>query len=203
MFNLLYIKHAISKNMKKNTFTLVLMLILFALTGYGHTNQNLNPFLNIWGTDDFISKEGRFSVTPPSGYPKFVHEVNNRPSDAGTLEIHQYSSDKERSTCMVAYYDLPQSLFQSKSIEQMLKDGRDGAVSGGTLEKEKAITVNGYSGLSVYVTVANGGKTIYARSDFVIAKPRMYNYLFLSMDESDLYKDDVKNFFNSFNIQKN
>jgi hypothetical protein len=190
--------------MKKNTFALVLMVGLFVLRGYCAVNQNVNFLQGISLTDDtFTSKEGRFSFIPPVGFDKFNFEKRPKKTDAGDLEIHQYSSNLARGTCLIAYYDLPESLFQSKSIQKMLEDGRDGSIknANAVLDKESAITVDGYAGLSFYAHIKNGDKIIYTRSDFVIAKPRLYNYLYLSLDESELYKTDVKNFFKSFHIQ--
>src|SRR3954469_15304509 len=69
---------------------------------------------------DFVSAEGRFTVTTPVGFEKFAFEKRPRKTDSGDLEINQYSADMDRGTCMMAFYDLPDSLFQTKTIRKML-----------------------------------------------------------------------------------
>lgn len=68
------------------------------------------------------------------------------------------------------------------------------------LKHDDAVSVDGFPGRSIYVQVKNGDNTIYARSVFVIANGRIYNYLFLSLDETQLSRADVKGYFDSFHI---
>jgi hypothetical protein len=178
--------------MKKHPLLIALLLAAFVLTGYG---QKAEPF---------TSTDGRFSFIPPTGYTAFVFEQRSRTTETGDLEIHQYSKNLARGSCMIAFYDLPESVFQSKTIQKLLEDGRDGGVKNvnGVLDKEVAITVDGYPGLSIYLQVKKGEQTFYIRSDFVVAKPRMYNYLYLSLDKAEFDKADIKEFFGSFHITK-
>jgi hypothetical protein len=105
---------------------------------------------------------------------------------------------------MMAYYDLPESLFQRKSTEQILADGRDRAVRSmrATVKKEESISVDGYPGLSFLMQFPDNENTVYVRAGLVIAQPRAYNYLYLALNESELNKNDVKNYFKSFRIIK-
>jgi hypothetical protein len=188
--------------MKTNLLLLVLLWTILTVTGLAQATDSSSDTLS--KDNNFVSQSGKFRVTLPSGFTKLNFSTRSNATDAGTLQINQYGQDLARGTCMIAYYDLPESLFQTKGLATMLEDGVAGAIkqAQATLTKKEEITVDGFSGRSIYVKIENNGKTIYARSVFVIAKPRMYNYLFLSLDEAELYKADVKNFFSSFHIEK-
>lgn len=177
--------------MKKYVFA-ILMFGLLVLGAYGQTST------------PFVSKEGGFRATPPVGFDKFDFEKVTQPADTGDLILNQYSSNLDRGTCMMVYYDLSESVFQTKSIQQMLEDGRDGAVkkTGGTLQRSEPVTIDGNPGLSVYLSVKNGESMIYARMDLVVVKPRIYNFLYISVDQAELSKTDVKDFFRSVRLQK-
>jgi hypothetical protein len=192
------------ENMKK-TLMIVLILTIAVLNGYGFESYRMNFLPGIFQTGNtFTSKEGRFSATPPTGFSDFKFSSRVNPTDAGDITINQYLQNLDRGTCLMSYYDFPESLFQRKTIQKMLTDGRDQAVKNmnATVKKEDSITVDGNSGLSLVVEIPKDGKMIYARVDFIIAKPRVYNYLYLSYDQAEINKTDVKNFFKSFHVLK-
>lgn len=189
--------------MKKNIFVALLITVFLTLQAYSYNTYN-SFLISELQDETFTSEEGKFSVIPPTGFGKFEYSERRNTTDAGEIVVRQYSQSSDRNTCIIAFYDIPESLFQTKSIEKMLEDGRDGALarSKGILDKETAITVDGNPGISFYSHIETQNGTVYARSDYVIAKPRVYNYLYLSLMELELHKNDVKNFFSSFHIQK-
>jgi len=152
--------------------------------------------------NNLSSKLGRFSVALPTGFGAFTF-VNPKRNDPGDPLINQYSSDASRGTWMIAYYDISASVLAAKTAQQILNEGRDGAVkgaAGAVLKRDDAVTVDGFPGRSFYVEIPNSGQPIYARFVYILSKSRVYNYLFLSTDESELYKPDVKKYFDSFHI---
>ena len=148
------------------------------------------------------SKLGRFSVVLPTGFGPFTF-VNPPKTTAEDPQINQYSSDSSRGTWMIAYYDISAQVMAAKTTQQILNEGRDGAVKGVTgavLKRDDAVTVDGFPAKSFYVEIPNSGKPIYARFVYILSKSRVYNCLFLSTDEAELYKPDVKKYFDSFHI---
>ncbi|HEY2846367.1 MAG TPA: hypothetical protein VGI80_01035 [Pyrinomonadaceae bacterium] len=153
--------------------------------------------------NNLSSKLGRFAVTLPAGFGPYTFTEQKKTSDGDdNMVINQYSSDGKRGTWMIGYYDLSAKLLADKTTQKILDDAQDGSVKAvsGSLKRDDAITVDGFPGKSFYVEIVNGDKTIYARDVFVLAKLRVYNFLFLSVDESELYKPDVKKYFDSFHI---
>jgi hypothetical protein len=173
--------------------------LLFAF-GVAASAQEPDP-----GTVDannvLTSKAGRFSVSLPAGSPAPKVSANVQKTDSGDMTIVQYSADGKTGTWIVGYYDVPPKVLEKKTVEQALEDGRDGSVkaTNGKLIRDAAITVEGNPGRSIYIELS-GENTIYARSDFVFVKGRMYNYLYLSTVESELSTPYVKKFFDSFHI---
>src|SRR5260221_11092680 len=148
--------------MKTNAVALTLVIAVFVLSGYGQTGS------------PFTSKEGRFTAVAPAGFDKFEFKKNDDATASDGVTINQYSMDLGRGTCMMAYFDVPDSVFQSKSVQKILEDGRDGAVNKAkaVLDDQENITLDGYPGLSMNAHITSDKFVIYARVIFVLAKPR-------------------------------
>lgn len=172
-----------------------LTLLMFAVGLFAATFPGQKP-----GGDTgnkLTSTEGRFSILLPANFEPYAFESRK----SGALLINEYSASAERGTWTVAYYDVSPSIFQKFTVQQVLDASRDGTVKSGVLKREDAITVNGLPGRSVVSQDKSGEHILYSRSVFVIDKPRIYNYLFLSLDKAELDKPDIKKFFDSFTVK--
>ncbi|MFL6373892.1 MAG: hypothetical protein ACJ73D_04410, partial [Pyrinomonadaceae bacterium] len=140
---------------------LFLLILIFAIAVLQATAQDADRGV-IDANNNLSSKLGRFSVALPSGFVAFTF-VNPPQKDSGDVLINQYSSDANRGTWMIAYYDLPAKVLAAKTTQQLLDDVRDGAVKGpgGVLKRDDAITVDGFPGKSFYVEVPKSGHVIY------------------------------------------
>ena len=204
------------------TYALALPFISFGLVLSGHSRAQqtvieeryamaaVNPnkpwpppeaLLTQAGTP-FSSKEGRFSIILPSGFPAFKYQKQTTPTAVGDIVLNSYNSETPRGACAVMYSDFPAATFEGRSAQKILEDGRDAALKAvnGTLEKEKSTTVQGFPALTIYWSTSNQGKSFYSRFDFVLVQPRAYQIGYISYDKNDLDKPDIQTYFKSFRL---
>ena len=55
--------------------------------------------------------------------------------------------------------------------------------------------------MTVYATAVSQGKTIYARYQLVLVRPRAYQILYLAYDRAGLDRPEVKAYFKSFRFE--
>ncbi|HEX8844012.1 MAG TPA: hypothetical protein VF791_05185 [Pyrinomonadaceae bacterium] len=151
----------------------------------------------------YSSKEGRFSITLPAGFQTFRHKAQTQPTAVGDIEVNMYNSDSPSGACIVSYSDYPPATFQGRSPQQILEDGRDGALKtvNGILEKQKTMTVQGHQGLSFYGTAKAGNSQIYFRFDYVFVQPRVYQIGYLTYQRAVLDSPAAQDYFKSFRIE--
>jgi hypothetical protein len=151
----------------------------------------------------FSSKEGRFSITLPPGFPAFGHTQTTQTTSAGKIELHSYQAETSIGGCAVMYSDFPPASFQGRSAQKMLEDGSAGALKNvnGTLEKQEFTTVQGYPALKMYGSGKSGETTFYVRFHFVLARPRAYQIGYLAYDRADLDKPAIKAYLESFHVE--
>ena len=150
----------------------------------------------------FSSEKGRFTIKLPTGFPAFQEKVQSQPSAVGNIELHIFSSETTRGACITGYSDYPAVTFQGRSAQQMLEDGRDGALKSvnGTLEKQKSITIQGHPGLSISGSTMMGNRQVYFRFDYVLVEPRFYQVGFLGYDKAGFEGPEILDYFKSFRI---
>ncbi|HYJ46189.1 MAG TPA: hypothetical protein VEV81_06210 [Pyrinomonadaceae bacterium] len=158
--------------------------------------------LSVQTSPPFSSEKGLFTIKLPTGFPAFQEKVQAQPTSVGDIELHIFSSETASGACIAGYSDYPSATFQGRSTQQMLEDGRDGALKSvnGTLEKQKSITVQGYPGLSIYGSAMMGNKQVYFRFDYLLVQPRFYQIGFLGYDKTRFEGPEVTDYFKSFQI---
>jgi len=128
----------------------------------------------------FSSKEGRFSIRLPAGFPALKESVSNQTTDVGVVELHMFSSGNLRGACIISYSDFPPQSFHGRNAEKILEDGRDGALKSinGTLDQQEHTTIQGYPAIIVYSTAtccairpANANASMMQRPKFLWALP--------------------------------
>jgi hypothetical protein len=146
---------------------------------------------------------GRFSITLPPGFSAFKSQKQSQPTPAGPMDLNILQSENSQGAAVLGYSDFPEASFVGRTPQKMLEDGRDGALRNinGTLEKQENVTVQGRTGLAIYGSTTQGGKSIYVRFQFVLDKPRAYQIGYLAYNRADLDKADVQAYFDSFRIK--
>ena len=152
----------------------------------------------------FSSKEGRFSIRLPSGFPAFKESVSNQTTGLGDIELHTFSSGIPRGACIIGYSDFPPPTFEGRTAEKILEDGRDGALNNisGTLEKQEQTTIQGHPALIVYATASAEGRPVFIRFHFLLVQPRAYQFGFLTYDRGNLESLEVEAYFKSFRLEQ-
>ncbi len=152
------------------------------------------------------SKEGKFSITLPPGFGNPTLKTNPIETDAGKIDMHLYSSEKsDGSAFILSFNDYPIETFDMKPMEKMMDDVRDGVIGDmkGNQEKQTDFKYEGSPARSVWFnTMLDETHKGYGRLDYIIAKPRLYQMIYIGMDASTVESNEVKNAFNSFKIVK-
>jgi len=152
----------------------------------------------------FASKDGRFTIIFPAGVPDPTFSTTMLHSDSGDSEAKQYAVETERGNWTIQYYDYPEKLFKTKTVRQILKDMVAGLQKGPDkkISNARDLTVDGFPAVRLDFEMSLGKTRYYGLYTIVIAKPRVYNYLFTTRDQTELSKPDVLKFQRSFHIQK-
>lgn len=202
----------------------LLPLILFGLTLAGRSNaqplvtenrheipdpgkQEFAPWttlLQVQSGNPFSSKEGRFSIKLPPGFPALELKEETAATAVGNIEVHNYNSGTSQGFCIVSYSDYPPVSFQGRTAQKILEDARDGALGSvkGTLEKQANITVQGHPALVFYGAGDSSGKTFYVMFEYVLVQPRVYQVGYLTDDRAGLEKPEVQAYFKSFRLEE-
>lgn len=148
------------------------------------------------------SQEGRFSVEFPAGFTDPAENVVEVEIPGGTLPMTMYTASKgATSAYLVAFLDYPEESFE-QGIESMLDGAREGALKNmnATLESQKSITLNGHPGRSITFAGFSGEQRVYGRIDYFIAKPRLYQVLYLTSSKTKVNAPEITACFESFTI---
>lgn len=150
------------------------------------------------------SQEGKFSLILPSGFTNPAAEMVPVATDVGPLTMTTYLSESPRGLVMFSFLDYPASVFETRSVAQMLDGGREGALQSmnATLEKQEDFTFEGNQGRSIYFNLDDQGEKAYGRIDYLVVKPRLYQLGYLSHDQAEMAKPDVAGYFKSFQLVK-
>lgn len=148
------------------------------------------------------SREGRFNVEFPPGFTNPEQRTVEVETPAGKLPMTLYTSSQDTSSAyMIAFLDYPLDAFQA-GIEKMLDGAREGALKNmnATLEKQESVTLSGHPGRSITFKGTSQGKEVFGRIDYYIAKPRLYQILFLTSNKARVTTPEITKCFSSFTI---
>ena len=153
----------------------------------------------------FTSEEGDFSVTLPQGFPAPTHIKQSQSAETG-VKTDGYTSRSARGTCLVAYFEYPESYFAGKDARKLLEFRTGNLVrkTNATLQKQEAFSLQGNPAISLQLTTtdASSGKKSYMRRHEIMAKPRVYQIAFLTENEDEIGKADTEAFLRSFQLKR-
>ena len=151
------------------------------------------------------SQEGRFSLFLPDSFPSPEFSTKQVTTEAGAIDMHLYTSSKsDGSAFILSYNDYPEFAFE-KETERMMDDIRDGALGNmdAKLESQKDFTFEGNPARTINFSLTAEGQKGYGRLQYYIVKPRLYQIIFLSLDNQ--FERDAKAInqtFSSFKLLK-
>ncbi|MDD5291787.1 MAG: hypothetical protein PHY46_01200 [Candidatus Omnitrophica bacterium] len=155
---------------------------------------------NIMGWKQYASVEGGFSVQLP-GEPEGQKIILDTQVGRTYLNMYTLNRKDDNFIYAVGYVDYPDELFNLKSVDQILNDGRDGAARNvqGVLTKESNISIEGYPGREFTIEVGNGEAVV--KGKLFLVGQRVYQ-LMVTTDKkwSDSY--NIKRFLDSFQLIK-
>lgn len=153
---------------------------------------------------ELASADGRFKVMIPEGFANPQESTMPLTTAVGTLNMKVFTAAKgDAAVFMTAYVDYPEEAF-ANGTDVMLDGAREGAMKNlnGTVDRQESITLDGNPGRSVTFSGKSQGIDVYGRVDYYIAKPRLYQILYLSQSKDGLDDESIKNGFSSFAITK-
>lgn len=177
--------------MQKNLVGLVIV-VMCVLSGYAQADKSL------------VSEDGQFEVVFPAGLPEPKFSTIMQHFDFGDTEAKQYVVENGSGNWTIQYYDHPATLFQSKTADKILSDmlARQQNDPNKKLSNVKNLTVDSFPGNVFDFQKPSGKVIVFGRHATVIAKLRVYHYIFVCLDPAEMNKPDVLKFFSSFHIKK-
>jgi hypothetical protein len=150
------------------------------------------------------AKKEKFTITMPKSFGTPKRSSEPLESDAGPITMITYSAANERGACMVMYGAFPEGSFDGRTSEQILDAARDSAMAnmGATLAKQEDYTVDGHPARSCYYTAVTEGTPVYARFDYILVQPALYQVAYVAMNAEDLESSDIVAYFGSFRLMK-
>lgn len=151
-------------------------------------------------------EEGHFLITLPDGFSE--PEKSSNPiklEDSSELMIHLYSSyNIKGEVFIVSYNEYPENFFDTELQKTMLDNVRDGAIGNmkGVIKKEKDFSFQGSPARSVYFTAETEGKPSFNRFQCILAKPRLYQLIYIGYSKKDRDAKKITGLFKSFKITK-
>ncbi len=152
------------------------------------------------------SVEGRYSIALPKDFTPL--EATTEPvttNDSTKLLVHiQSYYDAKGNVLVVSYNDYPDSTFIGLDEKVMLDFARDGAINNmkGVIEKQSNFTQQGAPAKSVHYTSVSDGKNYFNLFQCAIARPRLYQLIFLGLDKKERDTKKIKNMMKSFTLIK-
>lgn len=146
--------------------------------------------------EEFRDEDGKFSVMLPGNPEKTTTQIN---TEIGVIDLNMFMYEDYNAVYMVAYSDFPLGHIESKGVQQLLDDARDGAVRdiNGELINEKITEINGYPGRSLLIKAEE--EELMARDNLYIVENRMYQIVIVyPLDKNVDFEMDK--FISSFKI---
>lgn len=150
---------------------------------------------------EYKAEDGSFSVQMPT---KPIETEHSQSTPAGPMQMHIMMGDmKAQGAYVIAHMEYPPN-SQSVSPDMLLDFAVQRAVSnaGATLVSKREITLDGYQGIEVEMTVPpekapGGGRAV---CQIYLAAPRIYMLFVGGPESSEVYKNRAK-FLNSFKLR--
>lgn len=126
---------------------------------------------------EFKSEAGGFSVITPYTLKETVQSVDTQ---AGAIDIHIFSADRNDTSLLVGYSDYPVEIVKASDPEKMLDGSRDGAVTNvkGELVAEVKTSLNNFPGRELTISAkAENGQEMILRGRIFLVDNRLYQVM--------------------------
>lgn len=146
-------------------------------------------------------EQDSFSITLPAGFGEFAHQAQTVKSENGNIQQVTYVSKGLQGNAVIVTH----GTMSGKILEpaKMMESGRDSLIKslGAKLESEKQFEIDGKPAMSISFS-AEKPRPIFARTDLVVAGPRMYQVIFLGSSAEVLASESTQAMFQSFDIKE-
>jgi hypothetical protein len=142
-----------------------------------------------------------FSITLPAGFGEFAKQQQKIKSESGEItQVTYVSKGTGGNAIIVTHGTMPGKIMDPAAT---MNSGRDSLLKslGATLVSEKSIQIDGKPAMSISYS-AEKPRPIFARTDLVVAGPRMYQVIFLGSSAEALAHESTSRFFSSFDISE-
>lgn len=155
---------------------------------------------------EYSSQMEKFKVAFPAELGPPQRSEQPVSTEAGNINMVQVvsSSTDGNTAAMIMYGAYPDAAFEAKTTAKMLDDIRDGAMKSGEakLDKQEDYDFNGKPARRCFFNVNMGGQQGYARFDFILAKPALYQVAYISTSKANVESAETQDYFNSFKIME-
>jgi hypothetical protein len=142
-----------------------------------------------------------FRITLPAGFEEFARQQQTVKSATGDIKQVTYVSKGTGGNAVIVTYG--QMAGKILDASATMTSGRDSLLKslGATLMNERQVEIDGKPGLSISYT-AEKPRPIFARTDLVVAGPRMYQVIFLGASAEALASEATQRMFASFDVRE-
>jgi hypothetical protein len=142
-----------------------------------------------------------FRITLPAGFEEFTRQQQTVKSATGDIQQITYVSKGTGGNAVIVTYG--QMAGKILDPTATMNSGRDSLLKslGATLASEKQVQIDGKPGLSFSYS-AEKPRPIFARTDLIVAGPRMYQVIFLGASAEALASEATQRMFSSFDIRE-
>jgi len=170
----------------KNLFIIISILFLFSGISEAQKITMTGPRL--------VSREAAFEIVFPTGFPLPKHEITKD-------NMVMFTTETNRGACLVSFNTFEHSLFETKTIEQILSDAIDGYLKDGSvLVSKKDISLGGYKGKTVKFDTKDGNNIYYNRFDCYVYGDQLLQVAFVAYEKKELDKKDLADYFSSLTL---
>lgn len=202
----------IKEDRLKVKFALLTILALFIFIACGdkkdepQDQQDPNKQQNIRHSDkgsdnEFVDKSGGFAVEFPSEPERMTQNV---PTEVGDIEMvyYQSMSSSGEVVYMVSYNDYPAELVKKGDPDNMLEEGKNGAL--GTITNAKVISskkikYDDNPGIEFYATGDSQGYGVAVKARMYLVGNRLYQVMILGL-EGAADEDAMDDFLDTFRL---
>jgi len=156
------------------------------------------------------SAVGRWAIQFPSGLSTQGEQPMRIPTQIGEVVMHMTMAQDSGGSrmMMVAWCDYPATVFENggsreEEIGRMFDSAREGGlrnIQNARLLSEEKIDLDGLPGRSIRFVGTMQEQPVYARFDYYIDVPRLYQVGYIAMEEASVGSGDVRRSFTSFTV---
>ncbi|MEO8218256.1 MAG: hypothetical protein ABI718_14340 [Acidobacteriota bacterium] len=145
-----------------------------------------------------VTEEG-FTIQFPTTFSKPARQVQTIKSESGPIkQVTFVSKSPEGVACVMAYSELTGDILDPK---KMMESGRDSLLKSlnAQIESEKDDDIDGHPGMS-FLYSASAPKAIAARTDLLVAGPRMYQLIYITPSVEARQQPSAQECFSGFKV---